>query len=232
MNDNRFMMKFIRCVMISVVLTGPAIAQERSKNICEYRATSETNDSYMWHWAYSVGTKLKGSGKVDINSEGHPETVKVSAEIQRDYAVNPQTGRRSAETLCWFRTHLEIRTEDGRLLYKDEWSIKFDDMPMLLETHNASSPEDYFARFVRHDGYFKTGADSVSPQEADIRLDAIKWSLAAQGVKGVKPEAIAAELSRQRTIHLFVYRAEWREDVRIAAYVPSINKLVAIQVGY
>lgn len=231
--ESRLIMKIIWCVMISVALTGvPAIAAERPKDICEYRAQSVTDDSRIWHWTYPVGTKLKGSGQVDINSDGSPEQVKVDAEIQRDYAVNPETGKRSAETFCWFRTRLEIRTRDGRLLYKDEWSIKYNDMPTLLETHGASSPEDYFARFGRHNGFFQSGADTVSPQEADIRLDAIKWSLAAQGIKGVKPEAIVAELSRLKTIHIFMYRAEWREDVRIAAYVPSIHKLVAIQVGY
>lgn len=231
-NDNSFMMKIIRYAMIGVVLTVSAIAGEHSKDICEYRGTSEPDDSQLWRWAYPVGTRLKGSGQVDVDSDGRPEQVKVTSEIQRDYAVNLETGKRSTETFCWFRTRLEIRAKDGRMLYKDEWSIKYNDMPTLLETHGALSPGDYFARFGRHSGFFQSGADSVSPQEADIRPDAIQWSLAAQGIKAAKPEVIAAELSRLKTIHIFMYRAEWREDVRIAAYVPSINRLVAIQVGY
>jgi hypothetical protein len=163
---------------------------------------------------------------VDVDSDGRPEQVKVTSEIQRDYAVNVSTGKRSAETFCWFRTHLEIRARDGNLLYQDKWSIKYNDMQDLLETHGATGPDDYFARFGQHSGYFKSGADSVSPREADIRRDAIEWSLAAQGIKGVKPEAIVAELSRLKTIHIFMYRAEWREDIRIAAYVPSLNRMV------
>lgn len=226
-------MKNILCVItIWGLISVPAYAAERPRDICEYRAASETDDSHVWHWAYPVGTKLKGSGQVDVNPNGRPDQIKVTAEIQRDYAVNVSTGKRSKEAFCWFRTRLEIRTRDGRMLYKDEWSIKYDDMQSLLETHGATGPEDYFARFGQHDAYFKSGADSVSPQEADIRQDAIKWSLAAQGIKGVKPEVIVAELSRLKTIYIFMYRAEWREDIRIAAYVPSINRLVAIQVGY
>ena len=72
----------------------------------------------------------------------------------------------------------------------------------------------------------------MSSKEAEIRPEAIEWSLAAQGIKGVKPEQIVAELSSLKTIQVLIYRAEWREDIRMAAYVPTMRRAVAIQVGY
>jgi len=72
----------------------------------------------------------------------------------------------------------------------------------------------------------------VSASDAEIRPEAIERSCAPEGLKGVESAAIARELSGLKTLHVFMYRAEWREDLRIAAYVPSLRRAVAIQIGY
>src|SRR6266496_5258058 len=120
---------------------APLAAQQRARGPCEYRRASESSEDRVWHWAYPVGARLTGSTRVDLDGDGRPEQVTVVAEIQRDYAVNPATRQRSARTYCWFRTRLRIRTSAQRLLYTDEWSTKYEDMPTLLETHGASSPD-------------------------------------------------------------------------------------------
>ena len=221
-------------LLIGVTLAAIAglAGQQQEQGRCEYSGASESSDDRVWHWAYPVGARLTGSTRVDLDGDRRPEQVTVVAEIQRDYAVNPATRQRSAQTYCWFRTRLRIRTSAQRLLYADEWSTKYEDMPALLETHGASSPEDYFARFGHHTGYFTSGADTVSAGDTEIRQEAIEWSCAAQGLKGVESAAIVRELSGLKTLRVFMYRGEWREDVRIAAYVPSLRRAVAIQIGY
>lgn len=169
---------------------------------------------------------------MDLDGDGRPELLRVVAEVQRDWAINPHTGEQSKQLFCWFNTRLEIRDERKRLMYADHWSIKEEDMVSLLETHSAASPEDYFARFGRHEGYFKTGMEIVAPAETEIRVEAIEWSLAAQGLAGVDANHIQRELSQLQTLRLLVYRADWREDLRVVAYVPSLRRAVAIQVGY
>ncbi len=72
----------------------------------------------------------------------------------------------------------------------------------------------------------------MSASDAEIRPEAIERSCAPEGLKGVESAAIARELSGLKTLHVFMYRAEWREDLRIAAYVPSLRRAVAIQIGY
>lgn len=221
-------------ILLTVVLAAvPVEAAERPQGTrCEYRGASPTDDGRTWHWSYAVGAELKGSSQVDLDGDGRPEHLQVVAQIQRDYAINAATGERSERPVCWFHTRLQVRTGQRQLLYADEWSIKYEDMPTLLETHGASSPEDYVARFARHRGYFTSGVEAVGAADAEIQPEAIEWSLGAQGIKGRDPEAIARELSGLKTLRVLTYRAEWREDVRMVAYVPSLRRAVAIQVGY
>jgi len=224
----------ILSILVGVTLTVALVLADEplQRGRCKYRGASDTVEDRTWHWDYPVGAKLKGSNPVDLDGDGQQEQVDVVAEIQRDYAVNLVTGQRSDQPCCWFRTRLRIRTPQHRLLYQDEWSIEYEDMSSLLETHGASSPEDYFGRFGLHRGYFKSGAKVASASDVKIRPEAIKWSLSAQGIKGVEVTTIAGEHSRMKKFRVFIYRAQWREDLRIVAYVPSLGKGVAIQVGY
>ena len=119
--------------------------------------------------------------------------MRVIARVERDRAVNTVTGQQSDSMFCWFHTTLEIRNASRRLSYRDKWSIKFEDMPLLVATHRAASPEDYFSRL------------------------AVEWSLKAQQIGGASARTISNQLRKQRVVRVFTYRAEWREDLRIVA---------------
>lgn len=214
---------------LAALISSPGFPGE---DLCEFRTESVNEPGSQLHWAYQVGTELKGSTEVDLAGDGQPEHLDIFAEIQRDYSINVATGEQSKEKLCWFRTSLRIRTKRGRLIYRDEWSIQFEDMAVLLETHGASSPQEYFARFGRHNGFFSSGIETVQTREAEIRQDAIGWSLQLQGIKGSDAVAIVRELSRLSSLRVFIYRAEWREDLRVISMVPSLKRAVAIQIGY
>ena len=193
---------------------------------------SETHETTTREWRYPIGAIIRGSGAIDIAGDGRPERFTIVSEVQRDRAFNPVTKSHSAELFCWFNTRMAILGQEGDVIYKDHYSIKFDDMPALLETHGAQSPEDYFSRFSSLRGYFETGVEVSAASEADIRPDAVEWSLKAQGIKGAHAGRIVEELSRLKELRLFTDRAEWREDLRVIAYVPSLHRGVAIQVGY
>ena len=228
-------LKRLWSLLVGVALTAsPGLAAEGpDQPRCEYRGPSETRGDAGWQWSYTVGTKLTGANRVNFSGAARPDGVTVVAEIQRDTAFNPVTKQQSKERYCWFRTRLEIRTPEGAVLYADELSTKFEDMPALLESHAATSPAEYFARFGRHTGGdFVSGAETASAADLELRRDAIAWSLEAQGIKGSDPGHIASELSRLKRVRVFTYRAAWREDLRIVASVPSLRRAVAVQVGY
>ena len=228
-------LKRLWSLLVGVALTAsPGLAAAApDQPSCEYRGLSETRGAAGWHWSYAVGTKLTGSNRVNFSGAARPDGLRVVAEIQKDTAFNPVTKQQSREHYCWFRTRLEIRTPEGAVLYADEWSTKFEDMPALLESHAATNPTDYFLRFGRHTGGdFTSGVETTNAADVELRRDAIAWSLEAQGIKGSEPGRIVSELSRLKKVRVFTYRAAWREDLRIAAYVPSLRRAVAVQVGY
>jgi hypothetical protein len=77
-----------------------------------------------------------------------------------------------------------------------------------------------------------TGVDTLPSSEVRIDSEAIEWSLKAQQISGVTPSTVGSELRSQRVVRVFTYRGEWREDLRVAAYVPSLRRGTAIQSGY
>jgi len=133
---------------------------------------------------------------------------------------------------CWFHTQLQVRDRSNHLLYRDEWSIQFPDMPALVANHSASSPKDYFARFGELQGMFRTGVDTVLSEHLRIDSAAVAWSLKTQQIVRANPDAVTRELRHERVVRVLTYRAQWREDLRVVAYVPSLRRGVAIQIGY
>jgi len=199
---------------------------------CSYEASPEDTGQPTVKKQVPVGTILSGQTSLDFDGDGRPELMRVIARVERDRAVNTVTGQQSDSMFCWFHTTLEIRNASRRLSYRDKWSIKFEDMPLLVATHRAASPEDYFSRFGNLQGYFRTGVDTVASTEVRIDSEAVEWSLKAQQIGGASARTISNELRKQRVVRVFTYRAEWREDLRIVAYVPSLRRGVAIQIGY
>jgi hypothetical protein len=199
---------------------------------CSYQEFPDYAGKPTLQWQAPVGTVLSGHTTLDFDGDSQPDVMTVRATVERDWAINPVTGHRSDSLFCWFHTRLDVRDTANRSVYRDEWSIKFQDMPALAANHGASGPEDYFSRFGNLQGMFRTGIDTEPSEKARIDSEAVAWSLRAQGIAGTGPSAVIAELRRQRVIREFIYRADWREDLRVVAYVPSLRRGVAIQIGY
>ena len=211
---------------------SPVLSQAAVRPPCAYAEAPDYTDKATLHWQAAEGTTLSGQTKFDFDGDGRPEIMAVHARVERDKAVNPITGQRSDSLFCWFHTWLSIRDTVGRELYRDEWSIKFEDMPVLAATHGASDPRDYFARFGNLNGMLRAGLDTEPSAEARIDSEAVAWSLIIQHVARVDPAAVMRELRQLRVLHVFIYRGDWKEDLRVVAYVPSLHRGVAIQVGY
>jgi hypothetical protein len=141
-------LRFPRVLFLSALCCWTAAAfGSQQPPPCSYEEFPDYNDQPTLRWQAPVGTTLSGQTKFDFDGDGQPELMTVRARIERDRAVNTVTRQRSDSLFCWFHVRLEVRDKSSRLLYRDEWSIKFHDMPELAATHGASGPEDYFSRF-------------------------------------------------------------------------------------
>jgi hypothetical protein len=198
-------------------------------HVCRYDGLTEELTSARF--SYPVGTFLRGRALLDLDGDGLAEKLGVRAQVQWDYAMDLLTRRRSDERHCWFTTRLTIRAIDRGVVYSDRWSVRFDDMAMLLLLHGTRSPVTYYRDFFSHEVLLSRGIEIVRPDDSWGRRDDLAESLAWQGI-AADPDAVLAELRTRHEVPVLTYRASWREDVRLVAYVPSLRRAVAVQIGY
>jgi hypothetical protein len=204
-----------------------------SNDVCAYRyqLSADIPEPQFVSWSYPVGAKLRGRQGLNFEGNATLDDCTVTAEIQRDYSVNPKNGVRSKEKACWFVVELAVHSPGGAILYSDRWSIRFDDMGLLLETHGAKDPETYFHDFFSHAAYLTSGLTISSPKDIVIDKPTIESSLRLQQIKADAVN-VASEVASLDTVRTLIYRGSWKEDVRVVAYVPSLKRGILIQLGY
>ena len=220
----------VPALLMAFSLATAASGEEQC--VLRYLPAGEESKSSANEWKFSVGSRLSGSDTLDFDGDGRADHLAMSSEIQRDRSVNTVTGDTSKEVHCWFNTRLEIRGRGTALLYSDHWSIKFEDMSPLLESCGARSPQDYFARFARLKSFYENGLTITPRKELEVDPEAIAWSLKAQGIAKTSPKSVLEQLSHVDPVRTFIYRADWREDIRVVAYVPGLARGVMIKAGY
>ncbi len=216
----------IKIVIFSVFLIVflPPIARGQKEDICRY----ESEEWATKKRAYPVGTELKGVCKIDIDGDRKNDELRIVARVERDYAVDVTTGKRSTNKYCWFNTMLEIRNHKKEIIYQHHWSIKFEDMYTLLAIGNISTPEKYFANFANINGL---GMYPVMSSELTPQRDTMQWSLESQGIKKYNLDDIIKEISGLWIVRGFIYNASWHEDRFLVIYVPSIKRVMAVRSG-
>jgi len=219
----------IKIVIFSVFFTlfFQLNAHGQKEEICRYKSEDKTTKS----WAYPVGTELKGVCPIDIDGDRNNDELRIVAKIERDYAVDVMTGKRSANKYCWFNTMLEIRNYKKEIIYQHHWSIKFEDMSTLLALAHISKPEEYFAKFANIKGYGGLGMNTAMSCELAPQRDTMQWSLESQGIKKYKLDDIIKEISDLWIVRGFVYNASWHEDRFFIVYIPSLKRVIAVRSG-
>ncbi len=226
-------MKIIKLTLEIVIFSAflvvflPPIARGQKEEICRYKSEEWANKS----WAYPVGTELKGVSKIDIDGDRNSDELRIVARIERDYAVDVMTGKRSTNQYCWFNTMLEIRNYKKEIIYQHQWSIKFEDMYTLLAMANISKPEEYFANFANIKGYGGLRMQTIMSSELAPQRDTMQWSLESQGIKKYNLDDVIKEISGLWIVRGFIYNASWHEDRFLVIYVPSIKRVIAVRSG-
>jgi hypothetical protein len=130
---------------------------------------------------------------------------------------------------------LIITSAERRTLWEHRWVMSKSDLSELIETegevtNKKSNLESWVAKFfsggLNYGARFETRKLKASELGDEERL--------ANFAKyyRVSVASIKKSILSQKANSLMSYRAEWREDLNLLVYVPSIRKFVCYQRGY
>lgn len=129
---------------------------------------------------------------------------------------------------------IKIVSASGRVLWEHEYPMVKGDFNELLSTESdVSGRKVTFAGWVKQ--FFSRklnyGAEveRIKIKAKDIDDEQINY--AAELAK-VNAQTLKKELLSQRINTVVSYRAEWREDLMMIVYVPSLKKFVCYSRGY
>lgn len=134
-----------------------------------------------------------------------------------------------------FEGSLVITSAERRTLWEHAWGMSKSDLSELIETEGAvtnkkitleSWVEKFFAGGLNYGAKFESRKLKASELRDEEQLtDSAKYYR-------VSVASIKKSILSQQTNSLLSYRAEWREDLILLVYVPSIRKFVCYQRGY
>ena len=130
---------------------------------------------------------------------------------------------------------LIITSADGRTLWEHHWPIAKGALEELIDTEGGVTGkkvdlESWVAKFfsgeLNYGGRFQQTKLKASELIAEDQLaNTAKYHK-------VTTASIKESILSQKTNLTFSYRAEWREDLIMLVYVPSLRKFVCYQRGY
>lgn len=130
---------------------------------------------------------------------------------------------------------LVITSARGKVLWEHQWLMTSGDLSDLIETEaDVTGKKVTLESWVKNffEGGLNYGAELERRKLKASDLDdeeRLKHFAKYYGVSLVK---LKRGILSQETNILFSYRAEWREDLNLLVYVPSIGKFVCYQRGY
>ena len=130
---------------------------------------------------------------------------------------------------------LVITSATRRTLWEHRWAMSKSDLSELIETEGDVTSKKtnlkfWVAKFFRGDLNYGAKFESRKLKASELRDEERLASFAKY--YGISFENMKKSILSQKANSLFSYRAEWREDLNLLVYVPSIRKFVCYQRGY
>ena len=130
---------------------------------------------------------------------------------------------------------LLVTSAKGRDLWADKWLMIKGDLEELIETEGEVTGKkvdmkSWVDRFFSGDLNYGMHYERRKLEASEI-TDTEMLATFAKHYR-VTPESLKESILSQQTNSLLAYRAEWREDLMLLVYVPSINKFICYQRGY
>ena len=130
---------------------------------------------------------------------------------------------------------LVITSAKGQTLWADQWLMVKGDLEELIETEGEVTGKkvdlkSWVARFFS--GGLNYGAKFERRKLKDSELQDTEQLAAFAKHFHVSPANLKKSILSQETNSLLSYRAEWREDLILLVYVPSLRSFICYQRGY
>ena len=172
----------------------------------------------------------------DWDGDGKPDRFNLHLEKQLNYAVEART--QSKEKFWWYHCWFSVRgSHDGKEIWRDEWSVKEDDVPSFKDMANFSSNREFFQKWFTISSTFEPGKtvntfELLKLTKDDIDADVVSGEITRLKIPGISASRLSELIISEPKSRSFCYRASWREDLRCAVYVPRLERALLYQNGY
>ncbi len=154
---------------------------------------------------------LRKSWRIDVDSDGRPETLTYSLARQGDR----------------YRAALIIRGDRG-VLWSKRWSMTVADLNELLTEEGDIPASEWVERF--YGGGLRNGVMLERRKLKSGDLDPQFMDDAARQAK-IPASAVEKAILREKANLVLNYRASWREDLIELVYVPELKRFVRYSPG-
>ena len=185
------------------------------------------------------GSPSLAEAEFDWNADGAPDRFRLRAQKEAGYAIEssgrPPSRKKSSWYHCWF---IVQSGADNSTLWEDEWSVKDADLLSFREIVDFRDARSFFGNWFTWKLLDANNQKSLmnSFEVRRVTPEDISDEVLLAETKRLKIEASPAQLKREmlnaHALRIFVYRASRREDVRWAAYIPSLRKVMLFRYGF
>jgi hypothetical protein len=128
-----------------------------------------------------------------------------------------------------------IDSAKGKDLWSDQWLMVKGDLEELIETEGEVTGKkldlkSWVNRFLSGELNYGLKFESRKLKESELVDPEVLQTFAK--FYRVTPDDLRSNILSQKTNLLLAYRAEWREDLMLLVYVPSLRKFICYQRGY
>ncbi len=160
------------------------------------------------------------------------------AVFTKDFDGDGRPDRLVYEIKPWntdYEGALIITSAQGKTLWEDHWPMGKGDLEELIETEGDVTGKkvdlkSWVERFFEGGLNYGGRLERQKLKASDLSNEEFLAGFAKH--YGVSTASLKKSILSQKTNLLFSYRAEWREDLILLVYVPSVRGFVCYQRGY
>ena len=185
------------------------------------------------------GLPSLAEAEFDWNGDGVPDRFRLRAQKEVGYATAGAGGPPSRKKSSWYHCWLFVQSgADNSTLWEDEWSVKDADLFSFREILDFIDARSFFENWFTWRLLDANNQKSLmnSFEVRRVALEDISDEVLLAEIKRLKIEASRAQVKQEMLndhgLRIFVYRASRREDVRWAAYIPSLQKVMLFRQGF
>ena len=185
---------------------SPEEIESRSKRAKEWEETKKR--------VLKTDFPLKSETLIDVDGDGKKDKIV--------YQIKP-----------WkedFEGLLKISSAQGKVIWEHEFFMGSNDLAkFLVEVLGYSSVSDWVNSVFNGKGNYAFLAEKIKIKSSEIDSEQLDY---AAKLYNFSARNVKKEILFQKKNQIFSYRAEWREDLMMLVYVPSLKRFVCYSRGY